>query len=96
VADGKTVLYNSNWYMPIAKSTALPGLDLATVPVYLEEYDDVVTDSIVNQTNDFIYANKGLFDDNTQKLLEENYTLVKDPDMPKSMQNRFWIAKRLK
>jgi hypothetical protein len=95
-ADGKTVMYHSNQYMQIAKSTALPGLDLMTIPSYLDEYDDVVKDNIKNQTNDFIYAKKSHFDSDTLKLIEENYILVEDSDMPDSLQNKLWIAKRLK
>jgi hypothetical protein len=31
-----------------------------------------------------------------QKLIEENYILVEDSGMPESLQNKLWIAKRLK
>jgi hypothetical protein len=89
-------MYHSNQYMQIAKSTALPGLDLMTIPSYLDEYDDVVKDNIKNQTNDFIYTKKSRFDSDTLKLIEENYILVEDSDMPESLHEQLWIAKRLK
>jgi hypothetical protein len=93
VADGRKIMYNAGNYMQIARSTALPGLDLDSVPSYIDEYTNTRSDSIKNQTYDFLYSS---FSGDLLKLVEENYTLVEDPDMPESLHEQLWIAKRLK
>ncbi|MCM1267659.1 MAG: hypothetical protein NC302_07110 [Bacteroidales bacterium] len=106
---GETIMYYSDQYMQLARSTVTPGMDVFSIPRYMEEYWDTTAEAIQNQTYKYLYINRKSFlkwdannrkyfhyESNVAELLDEYYILIEEPDMPESLQGQLYVAKELK
>lgn len=103
---GETIMYYSDEYMRVARSTVVPGMDVFSVPYFIEEYRDVRAEYIKNQTYKYLYVNKNNFvkwdtnsmtyfdhESNAAELLDEYYVVIEDANMPESLQGQLYVAK---
>lgn len=102
----ETIMYQSNQYMQLAESTVEPGMDISTVPRFMEEYMHTIEEYLQNQTYSYLYIGADALkaqDDmagiycgevvDAQGMLEKYYEAVEDPDMPESLRGKLFIAK---
>lgn len=102
----EAVMYYSNQYMQIARSTAVPGMDIYSVPSNIKEYRHTREEYLKNQIYKYIYVNPDDFkawDDNAEVyfnekadsygMLEKYYTALDDPDMPEDLKGQLFVAK---
>ncbi len=102
----ETIMYYSDQYMQIARSTVRPGMDIYTVPSNMREYMHAREEYLRNQIYKYLYVNAEYFkssDDNsmayfaekvdTYGMLTRYYEEVDDPDMPESLKGQLFVAK---
>lgn len=104
--SGETIMYQSNQYMQLARSTVNPGMDILAVPQFMKEYMHTIEEHLENQTYPYLYirSNGIKAQDNliriycgeevdAQGMLEKYYEVIEDPDMPESLQGNLFKAK---
>lgn len=104
--EGETMMYYSNQYMQIARSSVNPGMDVYTVPGNIEKYWDIRAEYLQNQIYKYLYINREDLEhwdidsmiyfnheSRAAEILDEYYILVEDPDMPKSLQGQLYVAR---
>ncbi len=100
------ILYYSNEYMQISRSTVCPGTDIYTIPHNIEEYWGTKTELLVNKTYQYIYIepsdlskwDKNMlrdhnYESNLVAWLKVNYTLIEDENMPAGLAGKLYVAK---
>lgn len=103
---GETIMYYSDQYMQLARSTVKPGMDIYSVPSNMKEYMHTREEYLQNQTYKYLYVRADDFAswDNSSfiyqgervdaaGMLEKYYMLIEDPDMPESLQGQLFVAK---
>lgn len=104
--NDETIMYYSDQYMQIARSTVKPGMDVLSVPMYLEEYKYTKEEYIENQVYKYIYIREGNlrtwdsranerwgYESNLVEALKEYYEVVDELDMPESLRGELYIVK---
>lgn len=100
------IMYYSNEYMNVYKSGAIPGMDIYTVPVNLENYKDVIYNAIHCKKYKYVYIDPGFlkYRDRTMSKcfsykvssydeLITNYKLVEDEKMPNKIKGKLYVVK---
>lgn len=102
---GETIMYYSDRYMQIARSTVIPGMDVYSVPGNMKEYRHTREEYLKNRTYKYLYVNpadfkawdnEGIYFDeniNSYRMLEKYYVALDDPDMPESLKGQLFVAK---
>ncbi len=103
---GEKIMYNSDNYMRVIGSKAIPGMDVYTVPLYLPEYVTVIEDALSSKEYKYLYIVPSDFKDfdcinaeyqgiETQyyALFEHNYTPVNDISMPEELKEKLYVIK---
>ena len=57
----ETVMYYSDQYMQLARSTVKPGMDMYTVPRNMKEYMHTREEYLENQAYKYLYVDTGNF-----------------------------------
>lgn len=104
--EGETIMYYSNMYMQVIRSSAIPGMDIYTVPSNVKEYWDTRGDSLRAKRYKYLYVDKENFkfwdeesikhfqyDPHSFQALLDNYEEVQDDKMPDSLKGQLFIAK---
>lgn len=102
----ETVMYYSDQYMQLARSTVKPGMDMYTVPRNMKEYMHTREEYLENQVYKYLYVDTGNFKSwdeksmiyfgekvDEQGMLEKYYEEIDDPNMPESLKGRLFVAK---
>lgn len=100
------ILYYSNQYMQIARSSVKPGMDIYSVPSNVKEYRHTRGYALRNKTYKYLYLNiedlknwdsgtMTYFGDKIDlyEALQENYIEIKDMNMPESLKGQLFMAK---
>lgn len=104
--EGETIMYYSNQYMQIIRSSAVPGMDIYTVPSNIERYWDTRTEALKEKRYKYLYVNQENFkywdeasikyfqyNPDSYKALMDNYEAVQDDEMPDSLKGQLFIAR---
>ena len=102
----ETMMYSSNYYMQVARSTVNPGMDIHSLPMNLQEYWHIREEYLENQTYKYLYVDPSKFErddrfiltyfgevSDTAGALEKYYEEIIDTDMPESLKGQLFIAK---
>lgn len=104
--EGETIMYYSNQYMQIIRSSAVPGMDIYTVPSNIERYWDTRTEALKEKRYKYLYVNQENFkywdeasvkyfqyNPDSYKALMDNYEAIQDDEMPDSLKGQLFIAR---
>lgn len=104
--ESETVMYFSNQYMQLARSTAKPGMDILSIPYYTEKYFHMIEGDLKDQTYKYLYIDVEIMKQKDKDLmfyfgkevdsygmLEKYYEEISDPDMPESLKGQLFAAK---
>ena len=102
----ETIMYQSNQYMQLARSSVRPGMDAIAVPRFMKEYMHTIEENLKEQTYRYLYIGSGGFkawdeiariycgeEVDAQGMLEKYYDVIEDPAMPESLQGKLFMAK---
>ena len=103
--DGEKIMYDSDNYMRVIRSNAVPEMDIYTVPLYLSEYSTLIEDTLSSQKYKYLYiipSDLMSFDNINLEYQElethyfdtfrQNYTSVDDDQMPDELKGRLYIS----
>lgn len=106
VFGSETIMYYSDQYMQLARSSVKPGMDIYTVPSNMKEYMHICEEHLKNQTYKYLYVSTENFktwdrdsiiyfgeEVNAQGMLEKYYEEIDDPNMPESLKGQLFVAK---
>ncbi|MBQ9871131.1 MAG: hypothetical protein IJM27_04295 [Eubacterium sp.] len=104
--SGETIMYDSDHYFEVKNSDCIPGMDLYTVPYYLEEQALDLEKALQEKRypvlmiyygdlKEFDQVEKEYFDRDTYfyKALTDNYELENHDDIPMGLKNRIYVIK---
>ena len=105
-AGGEEILYYSNQYMNVKRSSAIPAVDAYTVPSTLDEYKNTLSDIFNSRKYKIIYIprrylvsmdNSGLlyynFKTNMLKAFEDNYVQLSGDDIVTDTEAELYVLK---
>lgn len=102
--SGEKCMYDSDHYMMICRSEMIPMLDIYSVPIYGENYYDIIKNSIlnkdynvivvdINDLNDIDETLQKYFDhySGTSEALLNNYVLDENEDIPLDLKGKVYV-----
>lgn len=104
----EVIMYYSNQYMIISRSSAIPGMDIYSTPSNSQKYWNTRAEMLNKKVYKYLYIepeNLKHWDDSTEKYfgynplsmkaLKDNYQMIEDDNMPKELQGKLFEVKQV-